>query len=168
VRKDTRSRCPINLSLELFGDRWTLLVLRDVVFGDCRRFRELLDGPERISSNILADRLALLVEHGLLTRSGDPTHKQKITYSLTERAIQLVPVFAQIAAWGNSHLPVSEAFAARTQVLVRGGPPLWDTFMDELREAHLGSRARLAAAPDGPTARARMDAAHSAAFAEIG
>jgi DNA-binding HxlR family transcriptional regulator len=168
VRQDTRSRCPINLSLELFGDRWTLLVLRDMIFGDCRRFRELLDGPERISSNILADRLALLVEHGLLTRSGDPSHKQKVIYSLTEQAIRLVPVFAQIAAWGNAHLPVSEAFAARTDVLVRGGPPFWDAFMDELREAHLGTRARRTPAPDGPTVRARMNAAHSAAAARAG
>jgi DNA-binding HxlR family transcriptional regulator len=136
-----------------------------VVFGDCRHFRELLAGPERISSSILADRLALLVEHGLLTRAGDPSHKQKITYSLTERAIELVPVFAQLAAWGNSHLPVSEAFAARTAVLVAGGTPLWDVFMDELRETHLGPAARRAAPPAGPTARARMNAAHAAAAA---
>src|SRR5207248_1171113 len=60
--KEARSRCPINLSLEIFGDRWTLLVLRDVVFGGARHFRELLGGEERISSNVLADRLAALVE----------------------------------------------------------------------------------------------------------
>lgn len=69
MRKDTRSGCPINLSLEIFGDRWTLLVLRDVVFAGARHFRELLGGPERISSNVLADRLAVLVEHGMLTRA---------------------------------------------------------------------------------------------------
>jgi DNA-binding HxlR family transcriptional regulator len=168
MRKDTRSGCPINLSLELFGDRWTLLVLRDVIFGDSRHFRELLDGPERISSNILADRLALLVERGLLTRGGDASHKQKITYSLTEQAIQLVPVFAQIAAWGNAQLPASPGFAARTGVLVAGGPALWGEFMDELREAHLGQAARRAPPPAGPSARMRMDAAYAAALARAG
>ena len=74
---EPRSYCPINLSLEIFGDAWTLLVLRDMMFAGKRHFRELLQSDERISSNILADRLARLVEHGLLTKSDDPTHKQK-------------------------------------------------------------------------------------------
>src|SRR5919198_3151534 len=106
-----RSGCPVNLSLEIFGDRWTLLVLRDIVFTGARHFRELLAGEERISSNILADRLEELVEHGLLTKTGDPSHKQKITYSLTERAIELVPLFAQISTWGIRHLAVKEEYA---------------------------------------------------------
>lgn len=162
MRKDVRSRCPINLSLEIFGDRWTLLVLRDVIFGDARHFRELLGGPERISSNILTDRLAVLVEHGLLTRTGDPSHRQKVVYSLTERAIQLVPVLVQISAWGTTHLPVADEYAARARVLADGGPPLWEAFMDELREAHLGTRLR--PAPPGPTVREQLAAAYEGAL----
>jgi DNA-binding HxlR family transcriptional regulator len=142
VRKDMRSGCPINLSLEIFGDRWTLLVLRDIIFGGARHFRELLTGPERISSNILADRLTTLVEHGLLTKIDDPSHKQKITYTLTEQAIELVPVFVQLSAWGVRHLAVTDEYAARAEVLTTGGPPLWQAFMDELRETHLGAQAR--------------------------
>ena len=168
MRKDVRSGCPVNLSLELFGDRWTLLVLRDVIFTDARHFRELLSGPERISSNILADRLAVLVDNGLLTRSGDPSHKQKITYSLTEPAIALVPVFAQLSAWGRAHLPAGAEFAARADVLAEGGPALWEAFMDELREEHLGPRARRRPRADGPSVRAHMDAAYEAALAEAG
>lgn len=159
--REARSRCPINLSLEIFGDRWTLLVLRDVVFGGARHFRELLGGEERISSNVLADRLAVLVEHGLLTRSGDPSHKQKVTYSLTERAIDLVPVLVQLSSWGVRHLPVADAYAARARVLTDGGPPLWEAFMDELRETHLGTRR--GPAPGGPTVAARLDTAYAAA-----
>src|SRR3954469_7390172 len=87
---EPRSYCPINLSLEIFGDTWTLLVLRDLMFAGKRHFRELLQSEERISSNILADRLARLVEHGLLTKSDDPTHKQKAICSLTEKAIALL------------------------------------------------------------------------------
>jgi DNA-binding HxlR family transcriptional regulator len=157
-----RSGCPINLSLEIFGDRWTLLVLRDITYAGARHFRELLAGPERISSNILADRLALLVEHGLLTKTDDPSHKQKVIYSLTERAIQLVPVFVQISAWGARHLPANEAYAARTEVLVEGGPAAWEAFMDELREVHLGPEARLKPAPEGPTVAERMQTAYEA------
>lgn len=163
--KEARSRCPINLSLEIFGDRWTLLVLRDVVFAGARHFRELLGGEERISSNVLADRLAVLVEHGLLTRAGDASHKQKVTYSLTERAIDLVPMLVQLSAWGVRHLPVADAYAARAEVLIAGGPPLWEAFMDELRETHLGTRHR-GEAPDGPTVAERLDAAYAASVAD--
>jgi DNA-binding HxlR family transcriptional regulator len=163
VRKDTRSACPINLSLEIFGDRWTLLVLRDIVFTGARHFRELLAGPERISSNILADRLAALVEHGMLTRAGDPSHKQKVTYSLTEQAIELVPVLVQLSAWGVRHLPVGDEYAARARVLAAGGPPVWDAFMDELRETHLGPQARRQPAPNGPTVAEQLQAAYASA-----
>lgn len=165
MRKDVRSGCPVSLSLEIFGDRWTLLVLRDVIFGDARHFRELLAGPERISSNILADRLAALVDHGLLTRGGDPTHRQKVTYSLTERAIQLVPVLVQLMTWGVEHLPAGDEFAARARVLIDGGLPLWAQFMDELRESHLGARHGSPAA--GPTVRARMADAYQAALTAV-
>jgi DNA-binding HxlR family transcriptional regulator len=164
VRKDMRSGCPINLSLEILGDRWTLLVLRDVIFGGTRHFRELLASPERISSNILADRLSALVEHGLLTRSQDPSHKQKVVYSPTEQAIELVPVFAQLAAWAARYLPANEAYAARTAVLTSGGPAIWDTFMDELRETHLGPQARRQPAPTGPRVAAQMEAAYAASL----
>lgn len=157
-----RSGCPINLSLEIFGDRWTLLVLRDIIFTGARHFRELLAGPERISSNILADRLNKLVQYGLLTRAGDPSHKQKVTYNLTEQAIELVPVFAQLSAWGSRYLPVADEFAARATVLTAGGPPLWEAFMDELRETHLGPQARRHPAPKGPTVAAQMEAAYTA------
>ncbi|GAA2629634.1 helix-turn-helix domain-containing protein [Actinomadura fulvescens] len=165
MRKDMRSGCPINLSLEIFGDRWTLLVLRDVIFTGARHFRELLAGPERISSNILADRLAVLVDHGLLTKADDPSHKQKVVYSLTEQAIELVPIFAQLSAWGVRHLPATEEYVVRAEVLAQGGPPLWEAFMDELRETHLGPQARRRTAPDGPTVAAQMHAANTTALA---
>ncbi len=113
---------------------------------------------KRISTNILADRLAVLVQHGLLTRAGDPSHKQKVTYSLTEQAIELVPILAQLSSWGVRHLPVGEEYAARAEVLTQGGPPLCEVFMDELRETHLGVRRR--PAPDGPTVGEMMRAAY--------
>ena len=74
---DHRSGCPINLTLETLGDRWSLIVIRDVMFGNRRHYRELLNGSEEgIASNILADRLKRLMELGMLTKADDPSHKQ--------------------------------------------------------------------------------------------
>jgi DNA-binding HxlR family transcriptional regulator len=134
-----RSGCPINLSLEVLGDKWSLVIIRDMMFGNRRHFRELLHGSEEgIASNILSDRLHRLTEHGLVSRAPDPSHKQKVIYSLTEPAIQLVPVMAHLGAWGRRHLPVTRELAVRAELLERGGPELWEQFMDELREQHLG------------------------------
>lgn len=132
-----RSLCPINLSLEIFGDRWTLLILRDMVFDGKRYFRELLQSEEAISSNILADRLRMLVEQGILTRAGDPGHKQKVVYSLTEKGIALVPVLAQMGAWGRRYLPARGDASERARVLVEGGQPVWDELMADLHAIHL-------------------------------
>jgi DNA-binding HxlR family transcriptional regulator len=132
-----RSECPINLTLEILGDKWSLLILRDMIFGGKRHFRELLRSQEGIASNILAGRLRTLVEQGLLTRHDDPSHKQKAIYSLTEMSIALVPVFAQIGAWGRKHLPVSEELGIRAKLLDEGGAELWERFMRELRREHL-------------------------------
>jgi DNA-binding HxlR family transcriptional regulator len=135
-----RSGCPINLTMETLGDRWSLIVIRDIMFGNRRHYRELLShSQEGIASNILADRLKKLMERGLLTRADDPSHKQKAIYSLTEPAIQLLPVLAQIGAWGRRHLPTTPELAIRAQMLEEGGPPLWDAFMAELRHVHLGT-----------------------------
>ena len=135
-----RSGCPINLTIQALGDRWSLVILRDIMFGNRRHFRELLGASEeRIASNILADRLKKLVAAGFLAITDDPSHKQKHIYSLTEPAIQLVPLMAQLGAWGRRHLPVTPDLAIRAQLLEEGGPEMWADFMDELRTAHLGA-----------------------------
>src|SRR5688572_2412413 len=111
---DPRSGCPINLSLEVFGDRWSLIIIRDMMFGNRRHFNELLaKSDEGIASNVLADRLARLVDLGMITRAPDPSHKQKVIYSLAEPAIQLVPTLAMLGAWGTKHLPVSRELSVR-------------------------------------------------------
>ena len=118
-----RSGCPINLTLEVLGDKWSLLIIRDMMFGNRRHFRELLTKSEEgISSNILADRLKTLLEQGIITREDDPTHKQKGIYSLTEQGIELLPVLAQMAAWGFKYLPVSEELGIRARLLERRRP----------------------------------------------
>jgi DNA-binding HxlR family transcriptional regulator len=121
----------------MLGDQWTLLVIRDIVFVNRRHFRELLtQSMEGIASNILADRLQRLVREGIVTRSDDPTHKQKAIYSLTEKGIALVPLLLEMAAWGHEYLPAA-TLHGRARALEGGGPQLRADFMDELRKAHL-------------------------------
>src|SRR3954467_6792557 len=101
VVDEHRSGCPINLTLEVLGDRWSLIVVRDVMFSNRRRYRELLTRSEEgVASNVLADRLKRPVAPGLLSKAGDPRHKQSAIYSLMEPAIQLVPLLATMGAWG--------------------------------------------------------------------
>jgi DNA-binding HxlR family transcriptional regulator len=153
---EPRSDCPINAAVEVFGDRWTLLVLRDIVLGDHRYFRELqAHSTEGIASNILADRLKRLVESGLLTRE-DTRPGQRARYSLTEPAIQLVPVLVQISNWGIRHRPTSSAQRARAELVEQHGPALWQEFMDELRHSHLGSDSPV----QSPSAHERLHAAY--------
>lgn len=106
--KPTRSGCPINLTLETLGDRWSLIVIRDIMFGNRRHYRDLLTRSlEGIASNILAERLRKLVGAGLLSARPDPAHRQRTIYSLTETANQLVPLLAQMGAWGRRHTPAT-------------------------------------------------------------
>ncbi|MGP4025315.1 winged helix-turn-helix transcriptional regulator [Actinomadura sp. 3N407] len=145
-----RSECPVNLAVELLGDRWSLLVLRDVMFAGKRHYRELLASDEGISTKVLAERLRSLTDAGLLTRSDDPTHKQKAIYSLTERSIALVPVLVQLGIWGHRQLGADDGLSRHAETLDRGGRPLCEAFMDDLREAHLGAQARRLPRGDRP------------------
>jgi DNA-binding HxlR family transcriptional regulator len=137
VRKDHRSECLINRTVELFGDQWSLLILRDIILMDRRHFRELLTNSlEGIASNILADRLQRLVEQGILVRSQDASHKQKAIYSLTERGIDLFPLLMEMVTWGHKYLPASKLMGL-AKVLDQGGAELQAEFVTELRRTHL-------------------------------
>ncbi|PWC88577.1 transcriptional regulator [Azospirillum sp. TSH100] len=156
-----RSGCPINLTLEVLGDRWSLIVIRDIIFGDRRRYRELLTRSEEgIASNVLADRLKRLLAAGLLTKADDPRHRQSTIYSLTEPAIQLVPLLAQMGAWGRRHAPASRELSIRAQLLEEGGPLLWEELMGELRVRHLNAEPCDPSAPESVLQ--RLNAAYEA------
>jgi DNA-binding HxlR family transcriptional regulator len=153
-----RSLCPINLALEVFGDKWTLLIIRDLMFAGKRHFRELLHSDEHIASNILADRLSMLVDHGLITKADDPTHKQKSVYRLSAMGIDLLPLLAQMGIWSRRYRPVSVELGATAAELEQGGPPLWDQLMADLRATHLGASAPSGAyEPARPVLRSRVD-----------
>src|SRR6185503_2020831 len=107
-----RSGCPINLTLEALGDRWSLIVIRDPMFGNRRHLRELLTrSEERIASNILADRLTRLETAGLLSRRDETSHMQKVMCSLTAASSALVPLLADMGGWGLRHTPASKGLS---------------------------------------------------------
>lgn len=133
-----RSGCAINAAVEVLGDPWAMLVLRDMMFGDRRYFRELLAGSEeRIASNILSSRLKQLTAAGLLTRE-DATRGQRARYSLTEAGIQVLPVMVALGTWGLAHREGTRRLRVRAELMRDAGPEFVERMMDELRERHLG------------------------------
>jgi len=133
-----RSGCPVSLGLDIFGDRWTLLIVRDLMFTGKRHFREMLCSEEGISSNILADRLQMLLAEGIVTRTEDARHRQKVVYSLTEKGIDLLPILMQISRWSSKHRPVSEAYLG-AESTDQDDPASLEARMAGLRRQHLAS-----------------------------
>lgn len=99
-----RSDCPISCTLDLIGDRWTLLVIRDMLFLGKQRYEEFLESPEGISTNILANRLKLLNELGLVERQPYSNHSRRMDYQLTDKGKSLRPVLKVMIAWGLQHI----------------------------------------------------------------
>ena len=107
VRKsqlDARSACPLSCSLEVIGDRWTMLVLRDLLIGK-KRFGEFLESPEKISTNILSDRLGRMEETGLVESRLYSRRPKRFEYTLTDKGKGLLPVMQELCRWGNRFLP---------------------------------------------------------------
>lgn len=95
-RSDRRSDCPINFAVEIFGDPWSLLVLRDLMFTERRTYSDFLRAEERCATNILAARLKHLQEHGLIDRRGDG---RGATYALTQKGLDLLPAMLELISW---------------------------------------------------------------------
>ncbi|HTU32976.1 MAG TPA: helix-turn-helix domain-containing protein [Candidatus Acidoferrum sp.] len=98
-----RSGCPVSISLEILGDRWSLLIIRDLMVRGFRTFRDFEDGGEGIATNILADRLRRLRRAAIVETEQDPGDQRKINYRLTEKGIDLAPVLFDLLVWGASH-----------------------------------------------------------------
>jgi DNA-binding HxlR family transcriptional regulator len=98
-----RSGCPVNISLEVFGDRWSLLIVRDLMVRGFRAFQDFLDSGEGIATNILADRLRRLQEAGIVEAERDPHDGRRVNYRLTQKGIDLAPVMLELLIWGAQH-----------------------------------------------------------------
>lgn len=104
-----RSPCPIACTLDLIGDRWTLLIVRDMMFFNKQRFEEFLESPEGISTNILANRLKALEDLGLVKKQPYSNHSRRMNYQLTEQGQSLRPLLKRMIAWGLKHIPDTKA-----------------------------------------------------------
>lgn len=113
--RQRRSDCPLNVSLEAFGDRWTLLIVRDLMLKNRTTFRDFLEGGEKIASNILADRLTRLEDDGIIERIPHTEDGRRHVYRLTEKGIDLAPVLLEMILWAARHettaAPASEVKA---------------------------------------------------------
>lgn len=98
-----RSGCPLNASVEMLGDRWSLLIIRDMMVFGYRGFKEFLNSHERIATNILADRLKRLEKYGIISAAPDPSDGRKLIYSLTAKGLDLAPVLTEMVLWAAAH-----------------------------------------------------------------
>ena len=134
---ETRSGCPVSLGLDIFGDKWTLLIIRDLMFAGKRHFREMLVSDEHISTNILTDRPKTLLDHEIITKAEDPSHKQKVIYSLTEKGIALLPILMQISRWSYTYRPVGEAYRTEASSQQQDSSNDWNDLTLQVRLTHL-------------------------------
>lgn len=104
----SRSACPISYSLDLFGDKWTLLILRDIILDGKSSFSEFMSSSEKIASNILVDRLQILHTQGFLNKQASELNKSKFIYTLNDKAIDLIPVIIDLIEWGSKYNPTGE------------------------------------------------------------
>ncbi|HXJ05856.1 MAG TPA: helix-turn-helix domain-containing protein [Candidatus Acidoferrum sp.] len=123
-----RSGCPLNASVEMLGDRWSLLILRDMMIRGYRSFNEFLQSDEKIASNILADRLRRLESYGIIGTERDASDGRKVIYSLTAKGIDLAPVLTEMVLWAARH-EVTE-----NQALVRQMQAGKERFLVSVRE----------------------------------
>jgi DNA-binding HxlR family transcriptional regulator len=124
-KQQRRSDCPINFALEVFGDPWSLLIIRDIVYFGKKTYGEFLASEEGMATNILASRLAQLERQGILAKRPSQTDKRKEDYSLTEKGLDLIPILVEMANW-------SAKYDADT-----GAPADWITLMKADREQML-------------------------------
>lgn len=123
-----RSGCPLNASIEMLGDRWSLLIIRDMMVRGSRTFKEFLGSDEGIATNMLADRLRRLEAHGIIASEPDPSDGRKLIYSLTAKGIDLAPVLTEMVLWAARHEETGNQALVRTLQTDR------QRFLEQVRE----------------------------------
>ena len=108
-KQQRRSYCPINFALESFGDPWSLLIIRDIVYFGKKTYGEFLASEEGIATNILASRLAQMEKQGIIAKRQSKTEKRKEEYMLTEKGLDIIPLLVEMASWSALHDPETGA-----------------------------------------------------------
>ncbi|MEO1052921.1 MAG: helix-turn-helix domain-containing protein [Bacteroidota bacterium] len=135
--KAYKSFCPQYLALDVIGDKWSLLIIRDMMLEGKKYFREFLASKESIATNILSNRLKALEAEEIIYKKPDPDHKQKIVYLLTEKGIDLFPIIMENARWSLKYQPVDQNDAKEAQAILDGGPMKIQSIMEYLKRIHL-------------------------------
>ena len=112
-----RSGCPISSALDIVGDKWSLLIIRDMIMNGKNTYNEFLKSEEKIATNILADRLSMLETAGIIVKEEHPESKAKIFYRITHKGIDLLPVLIELILWSDEYLPVDPAAIAYGKIL---------------------------------------------------
>jgi DNA-binding HxlR family transcriptional regulator len=102
-KSERRSDCPLNISLEIFGDRWSLLIIRDLMFKERHDYKDFLQSGEKIATNVLSDRLKRLECHGIIEKEVNAADARKVNYQLTAKGIELAPVLIEMIIWAARH-----------------------------------------------------------------
>lgn len=129
-----RSECPISSALDIIGDKWSLLIVRDIIMNGKNTYNEFLKSAEKIATNVLADRLAMLETTGILTKEEHPDSKAKIYYKLTNKGIDLLPIIIELTLWADEYLPVSKDAIAYGKLLKKDKAAITKQMMTALKK----------------------------------
>lgn len=133
AKENKRSGCPVSSSLDIWGDKWSLLIVRDLMYAKECTYGDFLKAEEKIATNILATRLQTLEAAGIITRSEHPDSKAKVLYRLSEKGIDLLPVMIEIYLWGDKYFVLSETHKAFLKEVKKDKQAFIKTVMEKLR-----------------------------------
>lgn len=134
---EVRSHCPINFTIEHFGDKWSLLIIRDLMFKGKRHYNEFLEAGEKVSTSVLGDRLKMLEEMGIISKGQDTIKKSRIRYSLTQKGIDLLPIMIEMIIWGGEKDPLTESPKAFMEQAINHREDLIKEIREQLTKDHL-------------------------------
>lgn len=134
MKKRSPTLCPIVFSLDIFGDKWSLVILRDVLIKGKSHFREFLASEEKIASNILSDRLERLISEGLLTKEIDAQNKSAAIYKPTKKALDLIPMIFALMHWGIKYNPNSDVSGPVMKVLIENQEILHNRIIERFKD----------------------------------
>jgi DNA-binding HxlR family transcriptional regulator len=129
---EKRSQCPVSSSLDIFGDKWSLLIVRDLMNNKTRTYGDFTKSPEKIATNILANRLQILEDNGIIAKLPYPDNKVKVLYQLTPMGVDLIPALIEIALWGEKYLSNADQCSPFLKEVKKNKPKFLKNFMDKL------------------------------------
>lgn len=131
---EKRSDCPLSASLDIFGDKWSLLIMRDMIFYNKSTYGDFLKSEEKIATNILANRLLNLEEHQIIQKLEHPDSKAKVLYKLTEKGIDLLPIIVEIQLWADKYFTLPDSIKAIVEEGKKDKSGFIETLTNQLKQ----------------------------------